>query len=332
MKKQILMITILSAVLCLSGCGENSSNTSPSAESGTTTALITTTTTTESTITTTSTPVADSTDPLDPDNLGERLFGGYVDGYTDVKMEPDAASLTMITIPDGLQIEVYDSGIDGWFKTEHMGVIGYIDASVVFEIEPTDPAILEESQGGYIAADTATVPMMNGTTSYAKVIAEIPAETQVMYYPDPDNPQLCVVSYQDHIGYVASKYIKDIEAYDPSLESENAGIFLGNWQCDRCSISIQKQGTDYAVAIHWANSAFEDNVWTYLCTLSDDNTRLECTEGGTLVQINTDQNKTETRTTVYTDGTAVFTKKGSTLFWQDGKEDIARQMGFEQIG
>lgn len=108
--------------------------------------------------------------------------------------------------------------------------------------------------------------------------------------------------------------------------------YVGQWQCDRCSITISTQGTGYGVEIHWADSASEDNVWNYSCVCSDDGTFMECLGGGTLTHIVTAEDGTETRTVIYDDGTAVFNIKGGTLFWQDVKEDKGHQMGFKKIG
>ena len=108
--------------------------------------------------------------------------------------------------------------------------------------------------------------------------------------------------------------------------------YVGQWQCDRCTIRIAEQGAGYGVEIHWADSSSEDNVWTYPCTCSDDGTYMECLGTGTLTHIVTAEDGTEERTIVYNDGEAKFNIKGGTLFWQDCKEDKGHQMGFTKIG
>ena len=104
--------------------------------------------------------------------------------------------------------------------------------------------------------------------------------------------------------------------------------YIGTWQCDRCSIRIGDLGF---VEIHWADSASEDNVWEYGCTYSEDGTYMECLGGGKLTHIVKAADGTETRTEVYNDGTAKFSVRGGTLFWQDGKEHKGDQMGFQKI-
>lgn len=195
---------------------------------------------------------------------------------------------------------------------------------------PVDPILMDSCEGGYISSDNEYACLMSGTDANAAVWAEIPDGTQINFYSfDRD---WCVVSYQGYVGYVEAKYISRLDDFDADFDESSLDSFSGEWQYERCCISINKNETDYAVEIHWADSAAEENVWNYTCTLSEDNTRLECKGGGTLVHVVTDEDSTETRTEIYNDGTADFTKKGGTLFWQEGKEDIARQLGFEKIG
>ena len=113
-------------------------------------------------------------------------------------------------------------------------------------------------------------------------------------------------------------------------EAENPfDEYIGTWQCDRCSIRIGQLGV---VEIHWADSASEDNVWEYGCIYSEDGTYMECLGGGTLTHIVTAEDGTETRTEIYNDGTAKFSVRGGTLFWQDGKENTGMELGFTKIG
>ena len=325
--------------------------------------------------------------------------------------------------------------------TEFQGQTGYIAAQSVKDIPPYDPLLGGDNVcGGYISADAASVKLMSGTHPYAKVLAEIPNGTQINYYIVPDDAGLCVVNYQNNIGYVEAKYIKEIESYEAGIGSvpaiigawryqeqdmqtsdvyEDAGFvtvdadgsytyqpkdgslprrgtvtvaydehpdgsknayyaftetesgtcwigtdscnpngkgvfyigngatarlfpreardddfsdYVGMWQCDRCSIQIGEQGTGYLVTVRWADSASEDNVWSYTCSGMSDNTGLECTDGGTLTHIVTAADGTETRTVVYSDDNASFRYKGGRLFWSDGKENKGMEMGFEKLG
>ena len=142
-------------------------------------------------------------------------------------------------------------------------------------------------------------------------------------FPVTDEPQDDIYSGQDGAMHFIRASAVDNDS-DDSLKE-----YIGTWQCDRCSISISDQ---YVAEVHWADSASEDNVWTYSCICSPDHTFIECNCGGTLVHVVTDETGSETRTEVYNDGTAKFSIRGGILFWQDGKEDRAQQMGFNKIG
>ena len=446
MKKQVIAIAILSAAVCLTGCTININDETITAAKDIATSVLD-----ETEIKVNGQPVDISVDSNGDVGVsltnaaaaqpGADLFGGYVVGDTVVKAKPDTASETLITIPDATQINVRESGESGWFMTEFKEQTGYIAAKSVKEIQPYDPALGGENVlGGYIAADSAFVKLMSGTHSYAEALTEIPNGTQINYYVVPNDAAWCVVNYQEHVGYVESRYIAEIESYEAGIGSvpaivgewryqlqdmqladvyDDAGYvtvdadgtyiyqpkdgslrkrgtvkvayeehpdgsqtayyaftenesgefwigtsscdptgkgafyigngrtarlfpkeprfddfsdYVGRWQCDRCTIQIGEQGTGYLVTVRWADSASEDNEWTYQCSGMSDNTGLECKSGGTLTHIVTAADGTETRTTVYNDGDATFRYKGGRLFWSDGKENKGMEMGFEKIG
>ena len=108
--------------------------------------------------------------------------------------------------------------------------------------------------------------------------------------------------------------------------------YVGTWLYDRCTIRIAAQDNGYLVRIVWSDSAAEYREWTYLCSGSDDGTYLECTGGGTLMQIESAEGGTETRTVVYNDGTAQFSIRGGVLRWQGEKEGKGDQVFFTPAG
>ena len=112
--------------------------------------------------------------------------------------------------------------------------------------------------------------------------------------------------------------------------------YFGQWQGDTqwngCNLYIQinKDG-DSMIAEVSAHSAVADYLWSYTCKGSDDNTYIECQSGGKLNRTDYAPNGDIKETVeVYNDGTAKFSIKGGTLFWQDGKEDVAHQIGFSK--
>ena len=144
MKKMISCLAILTLLVSTVSCGstESGATTKNLTSSKKTTAVTTTTSVTskDNKITTTTsvtskdnkittTAANKKSDNIKSENkgnststgtakLGNSIFGGYVTDDTTVKKTADANSETLLTIPDGTQIGVFESGIDGWFMTD----------------------------------------------------------------------------------------------------------------------------------------------------------------------------------------------------------------------
>lgn len=125
--------------------------------------------------------------------------------------------------------------------TEFNGKKGYVARGTVRDITPFAPELNNDfSSGGYIDTTSASVKLMSGIHKYSEVLAEIPAKTQVNYYVDPVDANWSIVNYDNNIGYVESKFIKELE--DSDFGEDNSDSFAGMWVHDRCSINIQKTG------------------------------------------------------------------------------------------
>ena len=341
MKKNMFTIVILSALMALTGCGKDTdSSTAPASASEAATitseSAAETTSAAESATKAVTTTASGSKQTEGSVQLGKGIFGGYVTADTAVKSKPDTNSDTLITIPDGTQIGVCESGVSGWFMTEFKDKTGYIPANSVREIQPYDPELGGDNVcGGSVSANAK---LMSGTHAYAELLAEIPSGTQIMYYVSPADENWCIVSYQGKVGYVEAKYIKDIEDYDAGSFENPYDEYVGQWKSE-----TQWNGTDFTIKISRyresvnaevsAHSAVADYLWDYPCFCSEDGTYLECTGEGTLKRTDYAPNgDVQEPVTVYSDGTATFTIKGGTLFWEDDKEGTARQVGFSKIG
>jgi len=369
MKKSVFITVIAALSICLTACGTDGSALQSNAANTTAISVVTTTAKTDlTTVLTTASSAATtaaqttlaqttsaqttavqttaavtSTQKQEPLKLGKSIFGGYVIADTAVKSKADANSDTLLTIPDGTQIGVFESGIKGWFMTDFKDTVGYIPANAVKEIQPFDPEVGGENVlGGSVTKDAK---LMSGTHSYAEVLATIPNGTQINYYVSGADENWCVVSFQGKIGYVEAKYIKAIEDSDqkPSEQVDIIGQshideYVGKWEGDQqwngCNLYIQisKDG-DHLNAVASAHSAVADYEWNYTCIASEDHTYIECSNGGVLKRTDYAPNGDKQKPVeVYNDGGAKFSIRGGTLFWQEFKEDIAMQIGFKQIG
>ena len=355
MKKTVILTAIAALSLCLTACGTDvpaaqstAANTTTAAAITTTAALTTTATTASSAATTAAaqttaaetSATASTTQKQESLKLGKSIFGGYVTADTALKSKADANAETLLTIPDGTQIGVYESDTKGWFMTNFKDTVGYIPASSVKDIPPFDPAVSDDVLGGSVTKD---VNLMSGTHAYAEVLAKIPSGTQINYYTVDAN--WCAVNYQGKIGYVEAKDIKAIENSDqkPDGQADSVGQshideYVGKWEGDKqwngCNLYVQisKDG-DHLKAVATAHSAVADYEWNYDCIPSEDHTYIECANGGTLKRTDYAPNgEKQAPVEVYKDGGAKFSIRGGTLFWQEFKEDVAMQVGFKQVG
>lgn len=343
MKKQIITIALLGTLLMLPGCGKDTSSTSASS-SGAEKAAVTSeavTDTASSAATTKKASAATEADvtmaPAEKQTegsvqLGNILFGGYVTAETPVRSKPDANSDALIVIPEGTQIGVSESDVNGWFITEFKDKIGYIPVNSVKEIAPVSPEVCGDNV--YIGSVSANARLMSGTHAYAELLAEIPSGTQIKYYILASDEKWVVASYKNIAGYVESKYIQEGESGsngDPYAE------YTGQWrseaQWNGCDINIQISRDRECVNVEVsAHSAVADYQWNYPCVCNEDGTCLECDGKGILKRTDrTPDGDIQEPVTVYSDGEARFNIKGGTLFWDDCKEGTASQIGFSKI-
>lgn len=120
--------------------------------------------------------------------------------------------------------------------------------------------------------------------------------------------------------------------FDPITE------YIGTWQSESqwngCDFIIQVSKYDERLKVDvTAHSAVADYEWNYICTCSEDNTYIDCPKGGVLIRTDHAANGDMLEPVeVYDDGIARFSMKGGCLFWQECKEDTARQVCFRKNG
>ncbi len=140
MKKQAIIITAALLTLCLTGCSEkktaNETTTTTTAAPAAATALAS-----ESTdIAQDTTRVEYTTIVSMPPLPSGRLFGGYVTASVTAALlsDMDENAGIIAHIPAGTQLDIYESGKDGWYMTVYMEKQGYVRASDIDEIPAYD--------------------------------------------------------------------------------------------------------------------------------------------------------------------------------------------------
>ncbi len=109
--------------------------------------------------------------------------------------------------------------------------------------------------------------------------------------------------------------------------------YVGDYECDRCSITIEADGdTDAKITVHWGSSATEATVWTMSGRFDPDTKRINYSDSTKTVM--NFEGEEEKDTVVYENGVGriQFLDDGK-LEWQDEQEiDTVRGMVFESIG
>ena len=307
MKKQIITAAVLSALLALTGCGTDTGSTPAAPSVAETTTAAAETTSAEAETTEAANTAADSE--------AEQTTASAADTSAENTASSADTDITPL--------------VGEWYHQEQ---------------NPQNGAVYDDTGVVTVAADcTYTYQPKDGSALKKGTIKvdydQYPDSDKVPFWAFYDNDGSFFIGIYCTQDTLNTYYIGNggAERLDRKFDSENPfEEYVGTWQCDRCSIKISKQtggnGAGFDVEIHWADSASEDNIWTYSCVCSDDGTFMECNEGGTLTHIVTAEDGSEERTVVYNDGTVQFNIKGGTLFWQDGKEDKGAQMGFRKNG
>ena len=303
--------------------------------------------------------------PYDPALGGDNVLGGSVNADVKLMSGTHPYAEVLIEIPNGTQVNYYAvPDQSGWCAVNYQNKIGYIEAKYISPIEDYVPAepdvsvltgeyryqLRDEKPGEFFIDEGYVTVNADGTYIYQPKDGSLRQNgvVQLEYDEHPDGSRSPLFVFREKESNEVWNGTYDCEPdgkgafylgnggmarlLPKDQHEDDFSDYIGIWQYDRCTIQIGEQGEGYLVTIHWADSASEDNVWSYQCSGMSDNMGLECTGGGTLTHIVTAEDGTETRTVVYSDGTAFFRQKGGRLFWSDGKENKGMEMGFEKIG
>ena len=124
------------------------------------------------------------------------------------------------------------------------------------------------------------------------------------------------------------------DAAGTDADSQNPVMnYIGVYECDRCSITVEADGaTDAKITVHWGSSATEATVWTMSGRFDPDTKRINYSDSTKTVM--SFEGEEEKDTVVYENGVGriQFLDDGK-LEWQDEREvENVRGMVFESIG
>jgi|GEM_PF-691017 len=297
MKKKIILATVLSTILALTGCGAGAGAGSDAgntpAGSEITSGVVTEDVNSDA-------PAEVSEGELDDSELeGQMLTPGNTSELVGVWYETDCLDSRTLTIsPDETFELVFPGG--GALR-------GHIE--ITEETNPDDTVSYWYTfydEGGDVWESLA-----------------IPDEGIVddLYFGQSGDP---------HFISEASLGIKYGADYPSSGGGVTSDYFIGTWQNERTSITIEEGADGFLATVVWADSASVSNIWEYYCEFDPSSETLECP--GTGRHYTSDMGSgTEEITEIYTDGSASFELNYGALWWFDEKSELGGALSFEKI-
>ena len=143
---------------------------------------------------------------------------------------------------------------------------------------------------------------------------------------DPSSPNGTVVDQSPAAGtQVQARTV--ITATVKSDEKKTAEKFMGTWQSERASVTINNIGSGFNIVVNGASGANESTSWEYVCEIKDD--KMVSDNNGRKTEVDTD--KKDGTKVIYTDGSATFSiDDQGKLIWKDNKEDAGKGMTFSK--
>lgn len=132
----------------------------------------------------------------------------------------------------------------------------------------------------------------------------------------------------------ALSFVFDSDATAEPADSSTAAAkrFIGTWECGRCCININNNGSGtYNADVKWSSSAADGIAWTYICTYDEENDALVCSGSGMCVEYSYSEDGAVTSNEKYSNGSAMFcTDENGNLRWHDYNANTADGMEFTQ--
>ncbi len=228
---------------------------------------------------------------------------------------------------------------------------------------PTDPTATVESVS---ASDTSAAPGTTATATPADAaraaLSEAIAGARAYYDSIKDNETLAQAADDldtrlqraealaastgataDELATAASDVAAALTAAkEQANAAENSAAedgqnpvmnYVGSYESDRCSITIEADGaTDAKITVHWGSSATEATVWTMSGRFDPDTMRINYVNGVKTVM--NFEGEEEKDTVIYENGVGrIQFRSDGNLLWQDEQEiDTVRDMVFEFVG
>lgn len=145
--------------------------------------------------------------------------------------------------------------------------------------------------------------------------------------PPPENNKQVDVSSNKN---ASNKNETNKQDSNDNTEGVSAKDYLGTWNCERCTIVIEKDGDKYVANISWPKSSNETREWVYFCKYDKEKAILVCKGNGLCTDAMVYDNGKEVDVNVYDDGKCEFKMREGVLKWHDKKDNVAKNMVFKK--
>ena len=336
MKKHIIAITVLSAMLALTGCGTAGDAPEQSGSEAATTQTSDQTTVASTSETSTGTTTAAATSTKEEGSEKTAVSGENSSTSQGATAQETAASGN----DDADKPNAY-----GYYEVKNPPASGVSVAALngvwLSADDMAQTIVVTEGSDIYHGNYTYTDGGGNSTNGEVKLEYSLtPDSTEEYWYTFYNNDG----SLWQAFGVTGDIPLDDIYGgqsgfphYTRTGSDANVGSgegtvtgddFVGVWGCGRCTINISPESDGYRVDITWGSSAAESSVWTYLCYYNEFANAIACSSGGVNTNVVYSEDGTHVDTVVYDDGGAEFTISNGVLTWNDYVDNCAEGMAF----
>lgn len=113
--------------------------------------------------------------------------------------------------------------------------------------------------GGYVSTQSGDLNMRDKPDINGNVIASIPNKTQIDVYSCSTNGWYAT-NFKGKTGYISADYVKEIESYDPQVNTADISNLVGQWNYQ---VAAENKTVDVSARDNGTITVKEDSTYTY---------------------------------------------------------------------
>jgi len=169
-----------------------------------------------------------SNDDSEEDNEQNTLFATVAtqQGSLNMRIQPNAGSRILTTIPKGVRIEVIEKA-DDWCAVRYDGCKGYVMSAFLSFADNDSPQVPEtpelDQQWARVVTASGSLNLRRYPSANAQILKLIPRNTVLSVAER--GAQWCLVEYQGHRGYVMTSFLLfETDRSDDEVEDSNDSV------------------------------------------------------------------------------------------------------------